>query len=955
MQNYDFRFGIPRTIVDQAGSQMLYTLDSWGRTVTIQGPKEIAAGKPFTIRHTYTGREPAPAGTTRQRAVSMAITEHYDPQHSNIPNSPDNPIKTYTYCDGLGRIVQTRKEAAVNGVEKLVVSGHTVVDALGRTVASYYPTEKNLTDLVFAFAPDQSAPAATTTYDVLDRPLVQTAPDASTTTFQYGFNNSHLNGKMLFSTTTIDANSHSSIELKDVSGKPWVIHPAGQQPVYFDYNLAGDNTSVYSSVANDWERDYTYDWLGRRLTYVEGELAESLTYDGSNLSTHTQSWSENGLPQTKTTQYHYNAHRLDSVCYEDALTTIYHYDQYGRVDSLYDESGVVCYQYGKMGEITKETRIYALPFLSQPISLTTQFRYDSWGRVDSIFYPDGERLKYQYDLGGQLQSITNNSNYTYLDNVTYDRFGAKVSQEYGNGLVTNYSYNNLTRRLSGITTMDGNSQVSSFAYTYDNVGNVTQVTSVCPWLTNRNFTETFTYDASDQLTAATETQHQGYQLVVSYGNWGKITSYSLAQADLQSNTTQSEIQAYTYPVYNSLQDAQTLFAPAQRTITDANNNMATETLSFGINGSLKKREVQAQPQTSYTEYYLFNSAANLKAYSNNGLDFAYYGYNASNTRTYKISMLNANTWVNGQPEPLSLQLQQAMFYPNAYLNFNHNGEYTKHYYNGSERIASRLGDAQPESFVISSNDRLGFRTMQADQQARAELLEVVEAGDVPIETPSVDVTTLQVSGNPDDIFYYHTNHLGSTAFITDNNTNIHQGFLYAPFGEITTEYDINFGYNVLPKYSFNAKELDEETGMYYYEARYYKPPVFTSRDPMFEKYFWMTPYAYCANNPVKYVDPDGRIIRDKNGNIVYSTSGETRTFYYSSGKSATLELGYVFANDGTPIQVFKNTTNADAGWTTNCHGTTFTDGLYWLFNDQVPALIKGDGYEVQTIENAKKR
>ncbi len=70
-----------------------------------------------------------------------------------------------------------------------------------------------------------------------------------------------------------------------------------------------------------------------------------------------------------------------------------------------------------------------------------------------------------------------------------------------------------------------------------------------------------------------------------------------------------------------------------------------------------------------------------------------------------------------------------------------------------------------------------------------------------------------------------------------------------------------FGINgSLRKYSFNAKELDEETGMYYYEARYYKPPVFTSRDPMFEKYFWMTPYAYCANNPIKYVDPSGREI-----------------------------------------------------------------------------------------------
>ncbi len=75
----------------------------------------------------------------------------------------------------------------------------------------------------------------------------------------------------------------------------------------------------------------------------------------------------------------------------------------------------------------------------------------------------------------------------------------------------------------------------------------------------------------------------------------------------------------------------------------------------------------------------------------------------------------------------------------------------------------------------------------------------------------------------------------------------------------------------MPKYSFNAKELDEETGMYYYEARYYRAPTFTSRDPLFEKYFWMSPYAYCANNPVKYVDPSGREISthiDQDGKVV---------------------------------------------------------------------------------------
>jgi RHS repeat-associated protein len=56
---------------------------------------------------------------------------------------------------------------------------------------------------------------------------------------------------------------------------------------------------------------------------------------------------------------------------------------------------------------------------------------------------------------------------------------------------------------------------------------------------------------------------------------------------------------------------------------------------------------------------------------------------------------------------------------------------------------------------------------------------------------------------------------------------------------------------------FNAKELDEESGMYYYEARYYAPPTFISRDPLFEKYPTISPYAYCYNNPVNLIDPTG--------------------------------------------------------------------------------------------------
>ena len=219
-------------------------------------------------------------------------------------------------------------------------------------------------------------------------------------------------------------------------------------------------------------------------------------------------------------------------------------------------------------------------------------------------------------------------------------------------------------------------------------------------------------------------------------------------------------------------------------ISNANSNVSTETFTFGINGSLRKREVQgADP---HTEHYLFNSASNLKAYGSDAMDFAYYGYNASNTRSYKLSMLNLNQWVNGQPEPLNLQLQSAMFYPNAYINFNQNGEYTKHYYNGTERIASRLGNV-PQSYAVVPNSRLAARITQVNQRFQSDFQELM-CMEIPVETPQVPVENLQATGNATDIFYYHTNHLGSTAYVTDNNATITQGFLYAPFGEITTEY-----------------------------------------------------------------------------------------------------------------------------------------------------------------------
>ncbi len=93
-------------------------------------------------------------------------------------------------------------------------------------------------------------------------------------------------------------------------------------------------------------------------------------------------------------------------------------------------------------------------------------------------------------------------------------------------------------------------------------------------------------------------------------------------------------------------------------------------------------------------------------------------------------------------------------------------------------------------------------------------------------------------------FYYHSDHLGSTSLITNVDGEIVQHIEYVPFGEVFIE-ERNNKWNT--PFLFNAKEVDEETGLYYYGARYYDPrtSVWISADPLQEKYPNVSSYALC--------------------------------------------------------------------------------------------------------------
>ena len=107
-------------------------------------------------------------------------------------------------------------------------------------------------------------------------------------------------------------------------------------------------------------------------------------------------------------------------------------------------------------------------------------------------------------------------------------------------------------------------------------------------------------------------------------------------------------------------------------------------------------------------------------------------------------------------------------------------------------------------------------------------------------------------------FYYHPDHLGSSSYITNLDGEVVQHIEYVPFGEVFVEERNNI-WNT--PYLFNAKEFDEETGLYYYGARYYDPRVslWISTDPQQENDVNISTYTYCGNNPVLFTDPDGEI------------------------------------------------------------------------------------------------
>ena len=120
-------------------------------------------------------------------------------------------------------------------------------------------------------------------------------------------------------------------------------------------------------------------------------------------------------------------------------------------------------------------------------------------------------------------------------------------------------------------------------------------------------------------------------------------------------------------------------------------------------------------------------------------------------------------------------------------------------------------------------------------------------------------------------------HLGSSSWITDIHGRTVQHLYYLPWGEdFVNQRTSSFS----SMYTFSAKEKDTETGYSYFGARYYSSDlsIWLSVDPMSDKYLSMSPYVYCANNPVKLVDPNGEEIGEPPLKRIVNLGFQSKTF-----------------------------------------------------------------------------
>ena len=570
--------------------------------------------------------------------------------------------------------------------------------------------------------------------------------------------------------------------------------------------------------------------------------------------------------------------------------------------------------------------------------------YDSWNRVQTMTYPDGEVVTYHYNAAGQVESLTSNKQgrqSVIVDRIGYDKEGHTVYTKLGNGTETTYTYDKQRERLQVMNLTADGQAVMENRYQYDAVDNILGITNAAnpTSLTKLNkaklggrSSHTYEYDELNRLIHASgKAKRASYDMVMSFGRM----SEPLTKVQKVDSTTTAKSYNFAY----KYEDSNHPTAPTQ---------IGHDHYTYDANGN---PTLVTNDSANTTREMYWDEDNRLMVLSDNGKT-SRYTYNAAGERIMKSYGTMEGVYINGAPQGITFhETDNFTLYPASILSVNKN-RFTKHYFIGDKRIASRIGTGlfnnvygRNGSYVTAGQQDYAERMNQIQKQKETYYKQqgiapgvptmkgaygdpentgvgyntvITELGDhsVPegwIQTPKHNTTEGNEPGAPiswndptnpenpqpgygyvdndttkEETFFYHSDHLGSTSYITDSKGNITQYDAYLPYGELLV--DEHSSSEDMP-YKFNGKEMDAETGLYYYGARYLNPVtcLWYGVDPLAEKYKEIGSYVYCADNPINLFDPDGqKFIYNAQGKFLRKEGKDNLVYIERDGKLTQL-------------------------------------------------------------------
>ncbi|WP_371564422.1 RHS repeat-associated core domain-containing protein, partial [Prevotella jejuni] len=652
------------------------------------------------------------------------------------------------------------------------------------------------------------------------------------------------------------------------------------------------------------------------------------------------------------------------------------YNRAGRLALVEDASGGEAYYYGKQGEVTKTVRT-VMASVADIRTYVYGATYDSWNRVQTMTYPDGEVVTYHYNAAGQVESMMSNKQgrqSVIVDRIGYDKEGHTVYTKLGNGTETTYTCDKQRERLQVMNLTADGQTVMENRYRYDAVDNIlgiinaanpTSLTKINKAKLGGRSSHTYEYDELNRLIHASgKAKRASYDMVMSFGRM----SEPLTKVQKVDSTTTAKSYNFAY----KYEDSNHPTAPTQ---------IGHDHYTYDANGN---PTLVTNDSANTTREMYWDEDNRLMVLSDNGKT-SRYTYNAAGERIMKSYGTMEGVYINGAPQGITFhETDNFTLYPASILSVNKN-RFTKHYFLGDKRVASRIGTGlfnnvygRNGSYVTAGQQDYAERMNQIQKQKETyykqqgiapgvptmkgaygdpentkrgynSIIDTLGNHDVPqgwIQTPRPNTTPNTNPGppvswndpsNPDDpqagygyipndttkeeTFFYHSDHLGSTSYITDDHANITQYDAYLPYGELLV--DEHSSSEDLP-YKFNGKQFDEETGLYYYGARYMDPKIsmWLGVDPLMEKYPNVTGYCYTMDNPIKFIDPNGKetyVIKNKTGTytVVGGILNNNRGIYIASkDKSGKYTIKGEMIGISTSTTTFYNTdaNKGKGGW-----------------------------------------